>query len=110
LYKLTTFKDGKITGPFKTYYDSGSFYRVGTYINFKYDGIVIQYFEDGVISDIEYQKENINITRESEENMKKVLKEVENQRKNGVDVSPLVYMNLCKELGIDATEFEKSFR
>jgi len=90
-----------VDGTYKTWHNDGSIKCEANFIKGELNGRKIEIGEDGMIDRIGYFKDDESIDWNSEENMKKKLREIKKYMTNGVEVYSVEYMGLCESLGYD---------
>lgn len=100
--------DGRMiqSGKEKKWWDDGKIKSEISFINGNRNGFGISYTDDGWIDQIDYYKDDEDITWDNDENKKMMLKEIKKYMNNGVNVYPVQYLGLCKSLDIDTSKFK----
>ena len=95
-----------VNGKEITRYDNGSLRTECCFIKGLRDGFGISYTEDGWIDQIDYYKNDEDVSWDSDENKKIMLREIKKYMNDGVNVYPVQYIGLCESLGFDPNEFK----
>jgi len=94
-----------VNGKELSYYDDGSLKSDTYFIKGKREGFGIEYDEEEKIIQIDYYKDDEDISWDSDKNKKIVLRKIKDYLNNGVEVYPVQYYGKCKSLGIDVNKF-----
>jgi len=88
-----------VNGKQKEWYDDGSPKLHITFIMGKRDGFGVTYDEECRIDKISYYKDDVDVSWDSNENKKLVLREIKKYMEDGVKVYPVQYLGLCETSG-----------
>lgn len=105
--KLNSSNGFILHGKEKNYYENGKIKSEVSFIKGKRNGFGLSYTEDGWIEQIDYYKNDVDVTQDSDENKNLMLKEIKKYMNNGINVYPIQYMFLCRSIGIDPKKFLK---